>query len=211
MVTGKIQPVGRAIIGTVQGDIHDIGKNLLGIMLEASGFEVIDLGVNVPPSTFVEAAIKHHPDVLCLSALLSSTRGAMGETIEALKEAGWRHKVKVVVGGTPLNETIAARMGADGYAPDATAAVQLIKQLIGADHKRQAALAPATLDLFFSKGSLEDLQVAFNRLTGLHLIMVDAAGNPLTALGGFLECSRHCYLLQEKQTRAMADVTTLAG
>ncbi|MDN5344071.1 MAG: hypothetical protein PWQ18_182 [Clostridia bacterium] len=210
MLTGQVQPVGRVVIGTVQGDIHDIGKNLLGIMLEASGFEVLDLGVNVAPSTFVEAVIKHHPDVLCLSALLSSTRGAMGETIEALKEAGWRRKVKVVVGGTPLNATIAARMGADGYAPDATAAVQLIKDLIGASGKHQAVLAPATLDLFFGKGSLEDLQQAFNRLTGLHLIMVDATGSPLTPPVGFLECSRHCHLLQGSPTRAI-DVTTLAG
>ncbi|CEP69163.1 Signal transduction histidine kinase, core [Moorella glycerini] len=210
MLAGQVQPVGRAIIGTVQGDIHDIGKNLLGIMLEASGFEVIDLGVNVAPSTFVEAVIKYRPDVLCLSALLSSTRGAMGETIAALQEAGWRGKVKVVVGGTPLNETIAAKMGADGYAPDATAAVQLIKDLIGAGQKRQAVLAPATLDLFFGEGSLEDLQLAFTRMTGLHLVMVDAAGNPLTPLGGFLECSRHCHLLQGNPAKDI-DVTTLAG
>ncbi|WP_258358564.1 histidine kinase [Moorella sulfitireducens] len=210
MVTGQVQPVGRAIIGTVQGDIHDIGKNLLGIMLEASGFEVIDLGVNVAPSTFVEAVIKYQPDVLCLSALLSSTRRAMGETIEALQEAGWRSKVKVVVGGTPLNETIAAKMGADGYAPDATAAVQLIKDLIGAGQRRRAVLAPATLDLFFGKGSLEDLQRAFTSMIGLHLVMVDAAGSPLTPLGGFLECSRHCHLLQGIPVKDV-DVTTLAG
>ncbi|AOQ25080.1 Glutamate mutase sigma subunit [Moorella thermoacetica] len=210
MLAGKVQPVGRAIVGTVQGDIHDIGKNLLAIMLEASGFEVIDLGVNVAPSTFVEAVIKHRPDVLCLSALLSSTRKGMEETITALREAGWRDKVKVVVGGTPLNEKIAARMGADGYAPDATAAIPLIKSLIGADRKRRAVLAPATLDLFFGEGSLEDLQRAFTRMTGLHLVMVDAAGRPLTSLGGFLECSRHCHLLKENPARAQ-DVTTLQG
>jgi len=210
MLTGQVQPVGRAIIGTVQGDIHDIGKNLLGVMLEASGLEVIDLGVNVAPSTFVEAVIKHKPDVLCLSALLSSTRSAMVETIEALQEAGWRRRVKVVVGGTPLNQSIAARMGADGYAPDATAAIQLIKDLIGAGQQRQAVLAPATLDLFFGEGSLEELQRAFTRMTGLHLIMVDAAGNPLTSLGGFLECSRHCHLLQG-HTETAVDVTTLPG
>lgn len=210
MVAGQVRPVGRAVIGTVHGDIHDIGKNLLGIMLEASGFEVIDLGVNVPPSTFVEAVIKHRPDVLCLSALLSSTRNAMGETIAALKEAGWRDKVKVVVGGTPLNETIAAKMGADGYAPDATAAVQLIKELIGAGRERRAFLAPATLDLFFREGSLEDLQRAFNRMTGLHLVMVDSSGSPLTPLGGFLECSLHCHLLQDCPAKEV-DVTTLPG
>ncbi|MGI9860524.1 histidine kinase [Moorella naiadis] len=210
MLAGGVPPVGRAIVGTVQGDIHDIGKNLLSIMLEASGFEVIDLGVNVAPSTFVEAVIKHHPDVLCLSALLSSTRNAMEDTIAALQEAGWRNKVKVVVGGTPLNSQIAARMGADGYAADATAAIPLIKNLIGADRKRQAVLAPATLDLFFGEGSLEDLQRAFTRMTGLHLVMVDAAGNPLTPLGGFLECSRHCHLLQENPARPL-DVTTLRG
>ncbi|MGI6285766.1 histidine kinase [Neomoorella humiferrea] len=210
MVTGQVRPVGRAVIGTVQGDIHDIGKNLLGIMLEASGFEVIDLGVNVAPSTFVEAVIKYRPEVLCLSALLSSTRGAMGETIAALKEAGWRDKVKVVVGGTPLNETIAARMGADGYAPDATTAVQLIKDLIGTGRERRAVLAPATLDLFFREGSLEDLQRAFNRMTGLHLVMVDSSGSPLTPLGGFLECSSHCHLLQDCPAKDV-DVTTLPG
>lgn len=210
MLAGKVQPAGRAVIGTVQGDIHDIGKNLLAIMLEASGFEVIDLGVNVAPSTFVEAVINYRPDVLCLSALLSSTRKGMEETITALREAGWRDKVKVVVGGTPLNEKVAARMGADGYAPDATAAISLIKSLIGADRKRRAVLAPATLDLFFGEGSLEDLQRAFARMTGLHLVMVDAAGSPLTPLGGFLECSRYCHLLQENPAKIL-DVTTLRG
>lgn len=210
MLAGKVQPLGRAIVGTVQGDIHDIGKNLLAIMLEASGFEVIDLGVNVAPSTFVEAVIKHRPDVLCLSALLSSTCKGMEETIAALREAGWRDRVKVVVGGAPLNEEIAARMGADGYAPDATTAIPLIKGLIGADFKRRAVLAPATLDLFFGKSSLEDLQRSFNRMTGLHLVMVDAAGSPLTTLGGFLECSHHCHLLQENPVKAQ-DVTTLQG
>ncbi|NLW07058.1 MAG: hypothetical protein GX039_03620, partial [Clostridia bacterium] len=206
----KVQTAGRAVIGTVQGDIHDIGKNLLAVMLEASGYEVIDLGVNVAPSTFVEAVIKHRPDVLCLSALLSSTRGAMRATIEALHEAGWRQKVKVVVGGTPLNQAIAARMGADGYAPDATEGVQLINNLVGARVKRQAVLAPATLECCFGKETLVGLQQAFTWLTGLHLVVVDTAGNSLTPPGGFLECPQQCKLLGEKMAGAV-DVTTLSG
>lgn len=210
MLTDNVQPVGRVIIGTVHGDIHDIGKNLLGIILESSGFEVIDLGVNVPPSTFVEAVIKHQPDVLCLSALLSSTRVSMTETIEALKEAGWRNKVKIMVGGTPINEDIAVKIGADGYAADATGAVQVIRNLLGVKYKNKAVLAPATLEYFYKNNRLADLQFAFRQLTGLNLVIIDAAGNSLTPLGEFLQCSEHCSLKRKNSGRS-TDVTTLAG
>lgn len=213
MVTGQVHPIGRAVIGTVQGDIHDIGKNLVGIMLEASGFEVIDLGVNVAPSAFVEAVIKHRPQVLCLSALLSSTRSAMAETIRALEEAGLRHKVKVVVGGTPLNATLAARMGADGYAPDATSAVPLIKELIGADRQRRVNLKPATLVKALERDDLEELQRSFKHLVGLEIVIVDARGNPLSPLGGFLECSQYCQLggTSIKPSSSREELTTYVG
>ncbi|MGI9952284.1 histidine kinase [Moorellaceae bacterium AZ2] len=197
MVSGQIQTVGRAVIGTVQGDIHDIGKNLLGIMLEASGFEVIDLGVNVAPSSFVEAVIKYRPHVLCLSALLSSTRKAMAETIKALEEAGLRQKVKIVVGGTPLNADIAAKMGADGYAPDATSAVPFIKELIGASRKRPPVLE-AGLTEIWGEESLKELQESFNKLSGLDLVVIDARGNLLSPLGRFLACSQYCRILTER-------------
>ncbi|HBT47741.1 MAG TPA: hypothetical protein DEA73_07700 [Peptococcaceae bacterium] len=191
MVSGQVEVVGRAVIGTVQGDIHDIGKNLLGIMLEASGFEVIDLGVNVPPGGFVEAVIKYRPHVVCLSALLSSTRKAMVETIQALEEAGLRRKVKVVVGGTPLNADLAAKMGADGYAPDATRAVPFIKDLIGASRKGPRVLEAGLAEIL-SRETLGELQESFNKLIGLDLVVVDARGNLLSPLGKFAECSRFC-------------------
>lgn len=213
MISGQVQTVGRAVIGTVQGDIHDIGKNLLGIMLEASGFEVIDLGVNVAPSSFVEAVIKYRPHVLCLSALLSSTRKSMVETIKALEEAGLRQKVKVVVGGTPLNANIAAKMGADGYAPDATSAVPLIKELIGTGRKRPPTLEPATLTRVLGEGALKELQEAISKLSGLDLVVIDARGNLMSPLGRFLECSQYCHILRGKVRPSSfdEDLTTYVG
>ncbi|MBE3580806.1 MAG: histidine kinase [Thermoanaerobacteraceae bacterium] len=166
-------------------------------MLEASGFEVIDLGVNVAPSSFVEAVVKYRPHVLCLSALLSSTRKAMAETIQALEEAGLRRKVKVVVGGTPLNADLAAKMGADGYAPDATSAVPFIKELIGASRKGPPRLEAALTEAW-GQESLNELQESFNKLMGLDLVEVDARGNLLSPLGKFSECSRVCRVLAER-------------
>jgi 5-methyltetrahydrofolate--homocysteine methyltransferase len=124
-----VEPVGRVALGTVQGDIHDIGKNLVGIMLEGAGFEIVDLGADVSPENFVNVA----PDVqvIGLSALLTTTMPAMSDVIEVLKEAGVRHDVKIVVGGAPVTQAFADEIGADGYSRDASSAVRKIKGLLG--------------------------------------------------------------------------------
>lgn len=126
-----IQPRARVAIGTVQGDLHDIGKNLVAMMWEGAGFEVIDLGTDVSPATFVETVKEKNIQALGLSALLTTTMPAMKETINALIEAGVRDKVKVLVGGAPLTQAYADEIGADGYAPDAASAVDKAKELLG--------------------------------------------------------------------------------
>jgi 5-methyltetrahydrofolate--homocysteine methyltransferase len=123
--------VGRVILGTVAGDIHDIGKNLVGMLLEGAGFEVIDLGTNVTAEQFVAATKEHSPDILGLSALLTTTMPAMGATVEALKAAGIRRQVQVVVGGAPVTQRFADRIGADGYGADGGAAIELCRRLVG--------------------------------------------------------------------------------
>ncbi|MCR4397484.1 MAG: corrinoid protein [Firmicutes bacterium] len=123
---------GKAVIGTVRGDLHDIGKNLVKMMLEGGGFQVVDLGTDVPPAEFVRAVRAERPTHLCMSALLTTTMRAMRETIEALAAEGLRDRVKVMVGGAPVTPGYAAHIGADGYAPDAGSAVKLAKELLGA-------------------------------------------------------------------------------
>jgi 5-methyltetrahydrofolate--homocysteine methyltransferase len=123
---------GRAVIGTVQGDLHDIGKNLVGMMLEGAGFEVTDLGTDVPPERFAATVREQGAQVLALSALLTTTMVNMQRVLEALAEAGVRHQVKVIVGGAPLTEQFACEIGADGYAPDASRAVRLVRELVSA-------------------------------------------------------------------------------
>ena len=124
----NVQAAGRVAVGTVKGDLHDMGKNLVGMMLEGAGFTVKDLGVDVTPEAFVTAA--DEVDVIGLSALLTTTMGQMKNTLEALDAAGKRPKVKVIVGGAPVTEDFARNIGADGYAPDASRAVALAKSLI---------------------------------------------------------------------------------
>lgn len=124
--------LGTVVLGTVAGDIHDIGKNLVAMMLEGRGAKVIDLGVNVSPQRFVEAVLKHRPQVLGLSALLSTTMLAMEGVLQALEEAGLRQTVHVIVGGAPVTAEFAREIGADGYAPDAASAVDLVKNLVEA-------------------------------------------------------------------------------
>lgn len=122
--------VGKVVIGTVEGDIHDIGKRIVGFLLEGSGFEVVDLGVDVPADTFIQAVQKHNPNILGMSALLTTTMPNMGKIIDLLKERGLRNKVKVIIGGAPINEQFAASIGADGYAPEAGSAAELAKKLV---------------------------------------------------------------------------------
>ncbi len=122
---------GKVVIGTVEGDIHDIGKNLVISFLEGAGFEVIDLGTDVSPQRFVEAIKQEAPQILGMSSLLTSTLPAMHKTIEALIEAGIRHQVKVLVGGAPVTQAYADSIGADGYAPDGASGAMKARQLVG--------------------------------------------------------------------------------
>lgn len=131
MTQQGVEPMGRVLLGTVEGDLHDIGKNLVGALLEGGGFEVIDLGVSVKPEQFV-AALENRPvDVVGLSALLTTTMPAMRATLEQLTQSGMRQNTKVMVGGAPITASFAASIGADGYAANAAAAVNLARQLIG--------------------------------------------------------------------------------
>ena len=123
--------VGKILLGTVKGDLHDIGKNLVGMMCEGSGFEVIDLGFNVDPEVFVQAIKEHQPDIVGMSAMLTTTMRAMGYTIKAIEEAGLREKVKVIVGGAPVDEEFSQRIGADGYGSNAVSGPELARHLLG--------------------------------------------------------------------------------
>jgi 5-methyltetrahydrofolate--homocysteine methyltransferase len=129
LVDSGIEPVGKVAIGTVKGDLHDIGKNLVGMMMEGAGFEIMDLGTDVSPEKFVEAALSG-AEVIGLSALLTTTMPSMEGTIKALTDAGLRDQVKVIVGGAPVTAEYAAKIGADGYAPDASQAASLAKSLV---------------------------------------------------------------------------------
>ena len=126
--TGTI--AGKVLIGTVKGDLHDIGKNLVVMMIEGGGFDVIDLGIDVPASRFVEAVKEHRPQVVGMSALLTTTMVEMKKTIQALEEAGQKDRVKIIVGGAPVTEDFAKDIGADGYAPDAAVAVDVVRSWI---------------------------------------------------------------------------------
>lgn len=130
LVEAGIRTIGKVVIGTVQGDLHDIGKNLVGMMLEGAGFEIIDLGTNVSPAAFVQAVQNNQPDIVGMSALLTTTMPAIGTTIDALAEAGLRDQVKVMIGGAPINEGFASQVGADAFAPDAGAATRVAKGLL---------------------------------------------------------------------------------
>ena len=129
LAAGGVEPAGRIVIGTVKGDLHDIGKNLVAAMLEGGGFEVIDLGVNVDPAKFVRAVKEKGAGIVALSALLTTTMPAMKTTIEAIAKAGLRDTVKIMVGGAPVTESYAKEIGADGYSQNAAGAVTLARAL----------------------------------------------------------------------------------
>ena len=122
LVQAGVQATGRVCIGTVKGDLHDIGKNLVNMMMEGKGLEVIDLGTDVPPETFVKTAVEQHCQIICCSALLTTTMGVMGEVVKLAQEAGIRDQVKIMVGGAPVTESFAAQIGADKYTSDAASA-----------------------------------------------------------------------------------------
>jgi methylmalonyl-CoA mutase cobalamin-binding domain/chain len=139
LIETGVQQVGTFVMGTVKGDVHDIGKNLVNIMLEGAGFTVIDLGVNVPPEKFVEQVVEHKPDIVGFSAFLTTTMPMFKANINALQKAGLRDDVIVMVGGAPVTQEYADIVGADGYAADASTAVRLAKDLI----QKRRALVPA--------------------------------------------------------------------
>jgi len=132
LVASGVKLIGKILLGTVKGDLHDIGKNLVGMMCEGAGFEVIDLGFDVEPEAFIEAIKEHQPDIVGMSAMLTTTMRAMGHTIKAIAEAGLREQTKVAVGGAPVDAEFARRIGADGYGSNAPSGVDLAKQLVGA-------------------------------------------------------------------------------
>ncbi|MCC7206486.1 MAG: corrinoid protein [Anaerolineae bacterium] len=131
LVQSGVQPLATVAIGTVKGDLHDIGKNLVSMMLEGAGFAIKDLGVNVDPDKFVEA-VREGADIVAMSALLTTTMANMKNTVEALKAAGVRDKCKIMIGGAPVTQTYSDEIGADGYSPDASSAARLARQLAGA-------------------------------------------------------------------------------
>lgn len=122
---------GKVVIGTVKGDLHDIGKNLVSLMLEGAGYEIIDLGVDVPAEEFVKQVTSINPDVVGMSALLTTTMPSMKTTIDALTAAGLRNHIKVIIGGAPVTESYAHQIEADGFSPDASRAVQVVNDLLG--------------------------------------------------------------------------------
>ena len=127
LAEGDVETAGKVLLGTVQGDLHDIGKNLVRMMLEGGGFEVIDMGTDVKPEAFVEAIKKEKPDIVGLSALLTTTMVNMKDTLNAISEAGIRDQVKVMIGGAPVTQRYTDEIGADGYAADASSAVDVAR------------------------------------------------------------------------------------
>ena len=132
LIDADVKPIGKVAAGTVKGDLHDIGKNLVCMMLEGAGFEIVDLGTDVSPEKFLEAVKVQDVDVIAMSALLTTTMPNMKNTIDALVEAGVRDSVKVMIGGAPVTQAYADDIGADGYAPDASRAATMAKLLLGA-------------------------------------------------------------------------------
>ena len=122
---------GKIVMGTVKGDLHDIGKNLVSMMCEGAGFEIVNLGFNVEPGKFIEAIKEHQPSIIGMSAMLTTTMRAMGHTIKAIEEAGLRDQVKIMIGGAPVDQEFADRIGADGYGANAPVSAELSKQLVG--------------------------------------------------------------------------------
>jgi 5-methyltetrahydrofolate--homocysteine methyltransferase len=131
LIAGEVRSLGKVVIGTMRGDLHDIGKNLVGVMLKGAGFEVIDLGANVAPERFVETAEAEGAQVVGLSALLTTTMTGMKDVVSLVKDKGLEDRVKVIVGGAPLSQAFADEIGADGYGYDASNAVTLVKRLTG--------------------------------------------------------------------------------
>lgn len=131
LIQSGVKMVGKVALGTVKGDLHDIGKNLVGMMLEGAGFEILDLGVDVPPEKFMDAVKDDNVDIVAMSALLTTTMASIPQVISVLEEAGLREKAKIMIGGAPVTENFAQKVGADGFAADASSAARLAKTLLG--------------------------------------------------------------------------------
>jgi len=131
LIESGTKMAGTIVMGTVQGDLHDIGKNLVSMMCEGAGFQIVNIGFDAAPAKFIEAIKEHKPEIVGMSAMLTTTMRAMGHTIKAIEEAGLRDKVKVMVGGAPVDQEFADRIGADGYGANAPASSELAKQLVG--------------------------------------------------------------------------------
>jgi 5-methyltetrahydrofolate--homocysteine methyltransferase len=129
LVDSGVEPSGKVLLATVKGDLHDIGKNLVGMMMEGAGYEIIDLGVNVGPEAIIEAIKNEKPDIVGLSALLTTTMVMMKQTVESIKEAGLRDQVKIIIGGAPVDQDYADEIGADGFGRDAGKAVHVVRSL----------------------------------------------------------------------------------
>lgn len=130
LLSGGVQPIGRVVLGTVKGDMHDIGKNLVAIMLQGAGYEIVDLGINTPPEKFIEAIQQHQPKIVGLSAMLTTTMLVMKKTIEAIKASGAQAQAKIIIGGAPITQRFADEIGADAFAKDAVSAVDKVKELL---------------------------------------------------------------------------------
>ncbi len=131
LVSEGVRLIGTVVLGTIKGDLHDIGKNLVAIMLQGAGFQIVDLGVDVEPSAFVDAAVQHKASIIGMSALLTTTMTGMGEVVAAVQTRGLRDSIRTIVGGAPVSAAFAEEIGADAYAPDAPAAVERIRVLAG--------------------------------------------------------------------------------
>ncbi len=129
LMESGVKPKGKAVIGTVEGDLHDIGKNLVKMMLVGAGLDIIDVGVDVPPERFVDEALAHDVDVVCVSALLTTTMDKMRDVVSTFEARGVRDRVKIMVGGAPVNASFAEKIGADYYAPDAASAAEIVTAL----------------------------------------------------------------------------------
>ena len=132
LVASGVKLIGKILMGTVKGDLHDIGKNLVNMMCEGAGFEIVDIGFNADPEKFIEGIKEHQPDVVGMSAMLTTTMRAMAQTIKAIEEAGLRDQLKIMVGGAPVDAAFAERIGADGYGSNAPAGSDLAKKFVGA-------------------------------------------------------------------------------
>lgn len=130
LLSSGVQPLGRVVLGTVKGDMHDIGKNLVAIMLQGAGFEIVDLGINAPPEKFVEAIQQHQPKIVGMSAMLTTTMLVMKKTIEVINAAGVRAQAKIIIGGAPITQRFADEIGADAFAKDAVTAIGKVKELL---------------------------------------------------------------------------------